>query len=110
MLMVPRVHQISNGSATPSRIEDYAVIGNCETMALVGLNGSIDWLGLPRFDSAACFSALLGEPRHGRWLIAPIMDEACVTRRYRGHTMILVKISKPSASSRYRPVTKSHLS
>jgi GH15 family glucan-1,4-alpha-glucosidase len=80
MLMVPRTDQISNGGATPSRIEDYAVIGNCETMALVGLNGSIDWLGLPRFDSAACFSALLGEPGHGRWLIAPIADDVSVTR------------------------------
>ena len=52
-------------------IEDYAAIGNCETMALVGRNGSIDWLGFPRFDSAACFSALLGDPGNGRWLIAP---------------------------------------
>jgi GH15 family glucan-1,4-alpha-glucosidase len=73
----------------PSRIEDYAVIGNCETIALVGRDGSIDWLGLPRFDSAACFSALLGDPQHGRWLIGPIENEARATRRYRGDTLIL---------------------
>jgi len=73
----------------PSRIEDYAVIGNCETIALVGRDGSIDWLGLPRFDSAACFAALLGNPRHGRWLIAPAAKEARVTRRYRGDTLVL---------------------
>ena len=92
MLMVPRTRQISNGGVTPGHIEDFAVIGNCETMALVGLNGSIDWLGLPRFDSAACFSALLGEPGHGRWLIAPIADAVSATRHYRGHTMVLETI------------------
>jgi GH15 family glucan-1,4-alpha-glucosidase len=73
----------------PSLIEDYAVIGNCETMALVGRDGSVDWLCAPRFDSAACFAALLGEPRHGRWLIAPIGDVARVARHYRGDTLIL---------------------
>ena len=72
-----------------SRIEDYAVIGNCETTALVGRDGSMDWLGLPRFDSAACFAALLGDARHGRWLIAPVAAETRVTRRYRGDTLIL---------------------
>jgi GH15 family glucan-1,4-alpha-glucosidase len=73
----------------PNRIEDYAVIGNCETIALVGRNGSIDWLGLPRFDSAACFCALLGESKNGRWLIAPVEAEVRTSRRYRGRTMIL---------------------
>jgi GH15 family glucan-1,4-alpha-glucosidase len=72
-----------------NRIEDYAVIGNCETIALVGRDGSIDWLGLPRFDSAACFSALLGDVRHGRWLIAPSGEVARVLRHYRGDTLIL---------------------
>ena len=59
-----------------SHIEDYAVIGNCETMALVGSGGSIDWLCLPRFDSDACFAALLGTDANGRWQIAPASDEA----------------------------------
>ena len=73
----------------PNRIEDYAVIGNCETAALVGRDGSIDWLGLPRFDSGACFAALLGEPKHGRWLIAPADQNHKVSRRYRGDTLVL---------------------
>ena len=73
----------------PSLIEDYAVIGNCETMALVGRDGSLDWLCAPRFDSGACFAALLGEPQHGRWLIAPVGPVANVARHYRGDTLIL---------------------
>jgi GH15 family glucan-1,4-alpha-glucosidase len=72
-----------------NRIEDYALIGNCETIALVGRNGSIDWLGLPRFDSAACFAALLGTAEHGRWLIAPTAGDARVRRHYRGKSLIL---------------------
>jgi GH15 family glucan-1,4-alpha-glucosidase len=73
----------------PNRIEDYAAIGNCETIALVGRDGSIDWLGFPRFDSAACFSALLGKSDQGRWLIAPATDCTQISRRYRGDTLIL---------------------
>ena len=73
----------------PSRIEDYALIGNMETAALVGRDGSIDWLGMPRFDSPACFAALLGGPEHGRWLIAPVAADAQVQRRYRGDTLVL---------------------
>ena len=70
-------------------IEDYAAIGNCETMALIGKDGSIDWLGFPRFDSAACVSRLLGDSENGRWLIAPVDDAVGVTRCYRGDSMIL---------------------
>jgi GH15 family glucan-1,4-alpha-glucosidase len=73
----------------PSRIEDYALIGDCEAAALVARDGSIDWLCWPRFDSDACFAALLGGNEHGRWLIAPHDGEARVTRRYRPNTMIL---------------------
>ena len=70
-------------------IEDYAIIGDCETAALVSRDGSIDWLCWPRFDSGACFAALLGGREHGRWQIAPCADNARVTRRYREHTLIL---------------------
>jgi len=73
----------------PLRIEDYALIGDCETAALVGLDGSIDWLCVPRFDSGACFAALLGGPEHGRWLIAPAGPVRRVSRRYRLGTLVL---------------------
>ena len=71
------------------RIEDYALIGNCESAALVGRNGSIDWLGLPRFDSPAFFAALLGTEDNGFWQIAPETEDATVTRKYRKNTLIL---------------------
>ncbi len=70
-------------------IEDYALIGNCESAALVGRDGSIDWLALPRFDSAATFAALLGSEENGRWLIAPVGPITRVTRSYRDQTLVL---------------------
>jgi len=73
----------------PSRIEDYALIGDCEAAALVARNGSLDWLCWPRFDSDACFAALLGSNEHGHWQIAPRGGGAVISRRYRPNTLIL---------------------
>lgn len=73
----------------PSPIEDYALIGDCKTAALVSCSGSVDWLCVPRFDSGACFTALIGTPEHGRWLISPSKEIRSVKRRYRGETLVL---------------------
>src|SRR5215217_9448527 len=71
------------------RIEDYAAIGDQHTVALVGINGSVDWLCLPRFDSASCFSALLGDETHGRWLVGPEGGGEAASRRYLPGTLVL---------------------
>jgi GH15 family glucan-1,4-alpha-glucosidase len=73
----------------PARIEDYAMIGDCRSAALVARDGSIDWLCWPYFDSPACFAALLGGPEHGHWKLAPDDPKATVTRRYHDDTLIL---------------------
>src|ERR1700724_789893 len=73
----------------PLPIEQYALIGDCHTAALIGSDGSIDWLCFPRFDSGACFAALLGGPENGRWLLAPAAESRSVRRRYRGDSLIL---------------------
>jgi GH15 family glucan-1,4-alpha-glucosidase len=70
-------------------IENYALIGDCHTAALIGSDGSMDWLCFPRFDSGACFAALLGTAEHGRWLVAPVSQPDRVSRRYRGDSLIL---------------------
>ena len=71
------------------RIEDYGLIGDLQSAALVGRNGSVDWLCLPRFDSPSCFSALLGNEAHGRWLVAPVGEVRSCSRRYRPGTLVL---------------------
>jgi GH15 family glucan-1,4-alpha-glucosidase len=81
------------------RIEDYALIGDCGSAALVGHDGSIDWLCLPRFDSAACFAALLGEPGHGRWLVGPIEPAARLERRYLDDSLILATTFETAAGA-----------
>jgi GH15 family glucan-1,4-alpha-glucosidase len=71
------------------RIEDYGLIGDTHTVALVGRDGSIDWLCVPRIDADACFAALLGDVENGRWLIAPEGEIRATRRRYRGDSLIL---------------------
>ena len=71
------------------RIEDYALLGDLQTAALVGRSGSVDWLTFPRFDSSSCFTALLGSREHGRWSIAPLAGGPATERRYRPDTLIL---------------------
>jgi GH15 family glucan-1,4-alpha-glucosidase len=83
----------------PLPIEHYALIGDCHTAALVGRDGSIDWLCLPRFDSAACFAALLGGPEHGRWQIAPAAGIRSVSRCYRDDTLILQTVFETAQGS-----------
>ena len=70
------------------QIEDYGLIGDLQAAALVGRNGSIDWLCFPRFDSGACFAALLGNEKNGRWLLAPDCEIARVERRYRERSLV----------------------
>jgi len=95
----------------PSRIEDYALIGDCEAAALVARDGSIDWLCWPRFDSDACVAALLGTDEHGHWRIAP-RDKATVTRRYRDGTLILETRFETTAGAAllvdFMPLHRSH--
>lgn len=82
-----RVHETRAEFAAP--IEDYALIGDCHTAALVSRGGAIDWLCWPRFDSPACFAALLGTPDNGTWRIAPVSENVRISRRYRPGTLIL---------------------
>src|ERR1700730_16438069 len=82
-------HVLGARAEMPLRIEDYALIGNTRTAALVGRDGSIDWLCVPRFDGPACFAALLGTRAHGCWLLAPRGGAQRTRRRYRDRTLVL---------------------
>ena len=83
------------------RIEDYALVGDLQTAALVGRDGSVDWLCLPRFDSPSCFAGLLGDPGHGSWRIAPVGADACTRRRYVGDSLVLESLwATPEGSVR----------
>ncbi|MGZ4985953.1 MAG: trehalase-like domain-containing protein, partial [Chthoniobacterales bacterium] len=72
-----------------AKIEDYAFLSDTQTCALVSREGSVDWLCFPRFDSGACFAALLGDKDNGRWLLAPNEKMTASRRRYRGDSLIL---------------------
>src|SRR5260370_33168493 len=86
----PEAPDISAGNKNLSqKIEDYGLIGDCETAALVGRDGSVDWLCWPAFDSDACFAALLGNHRNGRWLISPAEEVTKSSRRYWDDTLSL---------------------
>src|SRR5207245_4364010 len=86
------------GGPVSGRIEDYALIGDLQTAALVERGGSIDWLCFPRFDSGACFAALLGEPEHGRWLLAP-EHRGTSSRRYLHDTLVPEATWEPKAGA-----------
>ena len=81
--------EITNRESGHVRIEDYGLIGDMQAAALVGRDGAVDWLCVPRFDSASCFSALVGDERHGRWLLAPAGEVRSSSRRYRPGTLVL---------------------
>src|SRR6185312_9234956 len=83
----------------PRPIEDYALIGDCVTAALVARNGSIDWLCWPRFDSDACLAALLGNENNGRWSIAPVEPVTGVTRQYRDDTMVMETVFETASGA-----------
>ncbi|HEY2009689.1 MAG TPA: trehalase-like domain-containing protein, partial [Rhizomicrobium sp.] len=84
-----------------ARIEDYAMIGDCRTAAIICRGGSIDWLCVPRFDSEAVFAALLGTKDNGRWLIEPAAKKIKSHRRYRGDSLILETIfTTPTGKAR----------
>ena len=85
--------------STARRIADYALLGDLQTAVLVHRTGSVDWCCFPRFDSGACFAALLGEPEHGRWLLAPASETRCVERRYRPRTLILETVHETTEGS-----------
>jgi GH15 family glucan-1,4-alpha-glucosidase len=85
-----RTARLGSSGKTASRLlEDYGLIGDLESAAIVGREGGVDWLCLPRFDSASCFSAVVGDERHGRWLVAPAGEIRSTSRRYRPGTLVL---------------------
>lgn len=103
---------MSEDRAAALEIGDYALVGDCETAALVGKNGSIDWLCWPDFSSPACFAALLGTEQNGRWLLAPKSGCKKITRRYRNHTLTLETrfemVSGILLVTDFMPVRKTH--